>query len=552
MTSTWTYSATQPTGASEPIQDTSGLLLRAVGFLILLQAPLSGAQVSHLQVGQLVPATMARIGTIDQRYQSFNVEMLEVTGGDFWKPYASLDAGSKTKPDPGRAGSGVPAGMSPDLYQYRPPIDLSNARLRKLAAALGPSYVRVSGTWANTTYFHDSDTPAPKVPPAGFGGVLTRPQWKGVIDFAHAIDAKLVSSFATGVGVRDAAGVWTPVEATKVLQYTQSIGGSIAAAEFMNEPTMAAMGGAPKGYDGTSYGRDLAVFVPFVKSRAPEMIVLGPGSVGEGGSFSPTTVGLLKSEDLLAAAGPVFDAFSYHYYGGASERCASSMPGAGTTAAVALSQQWLAGTDQVEMFYAKLRDRFEPSRPMWITETADTACGGNRWASTFLDTFRYVDQLGRLAQRGLQVVIHNTLASSDYGLLDESTYAPRPNYWAALLWRRLMGLTVLDPGPSPSSKLHLYAHCLRGEPGGVAVLAINTDRTSPVSITIPAEGRRYTLTAKRLEDKRVQLNLQQLRLGADDALPPLNGLRTRAGKTTFAPASITFITLPGAGNGSCS
>ena len=43
--------------------------------------------------------------------------------------------------------------MSPDLYQYRPPIDLSNARLRKLAAALGPAYVRVSGTWANTDLF---------------------------------------------------------------------------------------------------------------------------------------------------------------------------------------------------------------------------------------------------------------------------------------------------------------------------------------------------------------------------------------------------------------
>src|SRR5208282_5012368 len=141
-----------------------------------------------------------------------------------------------------------------------------------------------------------------------------------------------------------------------------------------------------------------------------------------------------------------------------------------------------------------------------------------------------VDQLGRLAQRSLQVVIHNTLASSDYGLLDESTYVPRPNYWAALLWRRLMGLTVLDPGPSPSSKLHLYAQCLRGEPGGVVVLAINTDRTSPVSITIPVEGHRYTLTAKRLKDKSVQLNGHQLQLAANDALPPLDGLRTRAGK----------------------
>jgi hypothetical protein len=35
----------------------------------------------------LAPATMARIGTVDERYQSYNVEMLEVTGEKFWKPY---------------------------------------------------------------------------------------------------------------------------------------------------------------------------------------------------------------------------------------------------------------------------------------------------------------------------------------------------------------------------------------------------------------------------------------------------------------------------------
>ena len=153
--------------------------------------------------------------------------------------------------------------MSPDLYQYRPPIDLSNARLRKLAAALGPAYVRVSGTWANTTYFQDSDKPAPKTAPKGFNGVLTREQWKGVVDFAQAANAKIVTSFATSAGTRNAAGVWTPDQARQFLAYTKSIGGNIAAAEFMNEPTFAAMGGAPKGYDAAAYGRDFAVFRRF-------------------------------------------------------------------------------------------------------------------------------------------------------------------------------------------------------------------------------------------------------------------------------------------------
>ena len=132
----------------------------------------------------------------------------------------------------------------------------------------------------------------------------------------------------------------------------------------------------------------------------------------------------------------------------------------------ALGEPALAATERIAAFYESLRDDFAPRRPIWITETAEAACGGNRWAATFLDAFRYVDQLGRLARRGVQVVFHNTFSASDYGLVDEASLQPRPNYWAALLWRRLMGTTVLDAGSSPAPGLRLYAHCLAGRRGG--------------------------------------------------------------------------------------
>jgi heparanase len=350
--------------------------------------------------------------------------MIEVTGGRFWKPFKDIEAALKARQKSADARGATPAGMDPSFCEPRGPIDLSNARLRKLAAALGPAYMRVSGTWANTTYFHDADTPPPAKPPAGFGGVLTRTEWKGVLDFSKAVDAKIVTSFATGPGTRDAQGNWTPKEARKLLSYTKAEGGSIAAAEFMNEPTAAAMGGAPKGYDANSFGRDLKIFHPFIKNAAPDMILLGPGSVGEGvplgNALTAGSMPFLKSEDLLAASGPAFDAFSYHFYGAVSNRCASIGEGATTTPEAALSAEWLSRTDTAEAFYQRLRDRFEPGKPLWVTETADAACGGNAWASTFLDSFRYLDQLGRLAKKGVQVVIHNTLASSDYGLLESA------------------------------------------------------------------------------------------------------------------------------------
>ena len=39
----------------------------------------------------IAPATMARIGTVDERFQSYNIETIEATGGRFWKPYSSIE-----------------------------------------------------------------------------------------------------------------------------------------------------------------------------------------------------------------------------------------------------------------------------------------------------------------------------------------------------------------------------------------------------------------------------------------------------------------------------
>jgi heparanase len=502
------------------------------------------------QVVSLDPAKMPATGTVDERFQSYNIEMVEVIGGRFWKPYGSNTSESKAQEPTPQAGF-TPAGIDPNLYRYRAPIDLSNPRLRKLAAALSPAYVRVSGTWANSAYFQDSENAAPANAPSGFSGVLTRAEWKGVIDFSRAVNAEIVTSVATGAGSRDAQGVWTSDRARQLFEYTKSAGGRIAASEFMNEPTYAAMGGAPKGYDAASFGRDVAVFRTFLRKTTPDTLFLGPGSVGEGPFAMPMGGGVLKSEDLLHAAGPVFDVFSYHLYAAASERCASMGASSQITVAAALSQEWLSRPEKIGAFYANFRDRLEPGKSLWITETADAACGGNPWASTFLDSFRYLVQHASLAQRGVKVIMHNTLASSDYGLLDENTFAPRPNYWAALLWRRLMGATVLDPHTSPIPNVYVYAHCLQNQPGGVTLLVINADRQRVREITLPSKAERYTLTAKQLQDTTVQLNGKTLELNRDGDLPQFLGQSTRAGHISFAPTSITFLEIANADNSNC-
>jgi len=84
-------------------------------FLVAVTCP--GARSDELSV---TPSKMGRIGTIDERFQSYNVEMGEVTGGRFWRPYG---------PNTSDAHS--------DLYAYRPPIDLTNAPVAKAGLSIG-------------------------------------------------------------------------------------------------------------------------------------------------------------------------------------------------------------------------------------------------------------------------------------------------------------------------------------------------------------------------------------------------------------------------------
>ena len=499
-----------------------------------------------LTMAQADPHTMKAIAKVDLRFQSYNVEMVEVIGGRFWKPYTS--APIKDLPAPAAGGL---AGLDSNLFEQRTPADLTSTKLRKLAAALGPAYIRVSGSWANTVYFQDTDAPAPAAPPTGYAGVLTRAEWKGVIDFARAVDAKIVTSFSVGAGARDANGAWMPGQTEAFLRYTRQADGSIAAAEFFNEPTIPAIAGVPANYDAAAYGRDFRTFVPVFRANAPGALLLGPSGTGDGSGF-PSGFKLLPSKDLLQATGTGdLDVFSYHFYPTISERCAARSPvKIGVTTDEAMTSEFLERTERAEAFYAELRDKAVPGKPIWLSETGEGACGGDRWASTYLDSFRYLYQLGTLGKRKVQVVIHNTLAASDYALIDDRTFIPRPNYWAALLWHKLMGTTVLDAGAVASQELKIFAQCTAGQPGKVTLLAINLAKDHVQSLALAEKSERYSVTSDELQGKTVKLNGKMLMLTADGDLPRIEGLATGSGPSALPPLSISFFVV-NANNSMC-
>jgi hypothetical protein len=114
-----------------------------------------------------------------------------------------------------------------------------------------------------------------------------------------------------------------------------------------------------------------------------------------------------------------------------------------------------------------------------------------------------------------------------------------------------MGPSVLDVGVAAVPGLYLYAHCLRDKAGGVALLALNTDRVAWRSLKLSGTARRYTLTAPNLTDTRVRLNGRELKLTSDDELPVLEGQSVATSRIELAPTSITFLSIADASNPAC-
>lgn len=496
----------------------SQFIKRIVACAVAATAPLAPADAAG-GPGEpvLAPSAWPKLGTVDRHYLSFNIEMAEVTGGEFWAPYD----------DPQRRR------LAP-----RPPLDLDDPRLLTLIKGISPTTIRVSGTWANSTYIPAGSEATPSGPPPGFKQVLRPERWQALTSLAKASGSSLLLSFPASPGARTPDGQWSEEQARRLVALTRAHQIPIRAVEFINEPNLATLGSLPAGYRAVDYARDFRRFREFARQEIPEVLVLGHSLSGRGGE--------IPSADIARETAGLSDAVSYHFYGALSERCAEY--GNQTSPSAALGEAWLARTAEDRAWFAALRDRYDPGKPIWLTETAQAACGGDRWASSYRDSFRFVDQLGRLAQSGIQVVAHNTLASGDYALVDRTDFRPRPNYWMAWMWRRTMGSTVLQPNGSEPG-LKVYAHCHAQKPGGVAaVILVLAD--SARRVRLPRGSRVSILTADTLDARKVRINGRRVEAGLLERRE-VPSRRTASGRLLLPPRSIAFVQSLGARNPAC-
>eukprot|EP01051_Picozoa_sp_SAG22_P005437 SAG22_NODE_321_length_12398_cov_3.218392_16_plen_613_part_00 len=216
-----------------------------------------------------------------------------------------------------------------------------------------------------------------------------------------------------------------------------------------------------------------------------------------------------------------------------------------------------------------------------LGETASSFSGGTPGLSdSFASTFGWVDKLGLSAARGLRRVFRQDLSGFEpYSLfqLEQAAAAaagggeqrqlvevPTPDYFATLLWKRLMGTTVLHTtydadgadgagrsGDAPPARsLRAYPHCAAkaataqrpgsgrrtmatAVPGDIAIALINL-QNSTATFDISTAGAASavslsaltSLTGRDYTGRAVLLNGRKLEVKPDGSPPDLLPVRT--------------------------
>ena len=305
--------------------------------------------------------------------------------------------------------------------------------------------------------------------------------------------------------------------------------------------------------------RDQDLFFAWLDENYPECLKIGPSTTG-GGDFTIGKSGgedgksggienLVKEScdcaDLMEGTKVPLDHFSYHYYNGISERLGGLMPEAHWLAQEAHTEDYLEVAIIGAKVYAPLRDKYVPGGQMWVTESGDAGGGGDTWASTYLDVLRTLNELGGFSEITDGIIFHNTLASSDYGFLQREVFNPRPNYFAVLLWNRLMGQTVYESGEEVREGAHVYVHSRKDGKDGICALVINNSLTDATTVALPKDADVYALAGEggSMRATVMTLNGSPLVLGEDWTLPDLAPQKAWAGEYSVAPGSCVFFVL---------
>lgn len=451
---------------------------------------------------------------------------------------------------------------------------------------LSPFIWRLGGSLQDNIVYEEPGNASVACPPItddadkqwGFaGGCLKRQRWHQIASFAKDHDAKLVFGLSglrgrTQVQGKQWRGEWDPSNTRALLNYTQAAGLPVYAWELGNE-----LGGW-NGIQAQLTAEEVAGDFKTLRAMVDELY---PDPAAGGANKKPLVVGPDTGLDedwfaeFLPKARGSLDAVAIHMYAlgaGVDPTLQSKVlqpahmePAKKTAAGLAeMVQALLAGS---------LPGGATPQ--LWMGEDGGAYNSGqNGTSNRFTAGFWSLNELGLFARAGFSVYCRQTLLGGNYGLLDHTTLKPNPDFFNYLLFKRLMGPTVLDV-QSSSPDVTAYAHCTRqgapaggaAKPGAVTLLLVNFKADADAQLSalrlggqdLLAQGARheYLLTPGTpgvLNSTLSNLNGQPLTVSAKGAYPKLEPMVVADGAGSplvLSRQSYGFVVLPDAGVAAC-
>ena len=415
------------------------------------------------------------------------------------------------------------------------------------------------------------------------------------VEFARVTGLRLLWDL-NPLGSRLASGKgWDATNTVQLFQHIVANGQSDALAgfQFGNEPFLHNIN-----RDGPSWvsGSELAAdFKRAVAARTAAGLDHLPFQAPDS-CCAPTDVGLLETF-VRAAAGPALPEVSFHHYANPGafgacprlERLRSISPPrltevppgdtpTGSCDPLAFISPGLAqasaATFQAYVHLIKDSVAGHAANPVVVlSETAGKSAGGcPNVTDAFVSTLWWIDWLGLAAESGIGKIYRQKLIGADH--YDLITVPPRagyppfhhnPDFYTTLLWRMLMGSTILHVGQASATALAtIRAHASCTPPTaamapGAVTIAVSNWGAEPANVEFVVNGAAAYLGAKLeyiltsagtrvLNSRSIKLNGVQLAPGTNLSAAAVKQMGT---SVTIPPFSAGFAVLVNASASVC-
>lgn len=425
-------------------------------FLLISLPSLASLKESKLSFDDFKIDTKISYEKLPSDYLSVAIDMALVVGAGWWE-------GNKEFKD----GRGVKKAEQ---------IDFKDPELRKYFKALGELTLRIGGTEADSVFYQF----AKEKKTEKYSSVMTEERFLELAEFVKSMNAKLFLTLNAGPANWDKNHLIKLSQTQKILNFLKKHNISVEALELGNENNAFWVAhGLSSQLSTASYFKNYTKIRNYLKTE--DVNLAGPANafwprIGEVAGFFT-----VSSFRFFKMAKSDLDLFTWHYYPTQSQRCPVQLVKASKENFLDIKTH-----ERLNSYMSEIkvyRDKYSPKAPIWLGETGSAQCGGEPGVSdTYLSSLWWLNQLALGALHSTKKQIRQSFIGSDYGLLDYKTMQPKPDYFASLLWKRLMGRRFFKL-KGKEKDLLAYAHCQKAQKGKLIKMLVNFGETRNIQFS---------------------------------------------------------------------